>query len=116
MLRGLLDNAVKYSPPGSQISVALTTGSEGVSLSVKDTGPGFPENELDHLTDRFTRGANAQSIVGSGLGLTIVHNIAEMHGGSIDIASRETEGTECIVTLPLRQKPQKKTKQANAES
>jgi two-component system, OmpR family, sensor histidine kinase MprB len=73
----LLENAVKWSPNGGDIDVALSGG----VLSVRDHGPGFDSKDLPHVFDRFYRADNARSLPGSGLGLAIVRNIADAHGG-----------------------------------
>lgn len=96
-LHNLLDNAVKYSPSGARISVALDCRAEVSVLSITDTGPGFPKEELGQLTNRFVRGANAQSVVGSGLGLTIVKEVTEAHGGQMQIEN--TPGGGACVSL-----------------
>lgn len=97
-LHNLLDNAVKYAPSGAQITVSLTRRAGAASISITDTGLGFPEPELDHLTERFSRGANAQNIVGSGLGLTIVKEVVEAHGGKMQIGNN-TGGGACVSLL-----------------
>ena len=76
-VRNLLDNAVKWSPPGAPIEVSLV---EGV-LSVRDHGPGIPEEELPLVFDRFHRAPGARGMPGSGLGLAIVRQVAEAGGG-----------------------------------
>jgi two-component system, OmpR family, sensor histidine kinase MprB len=73
----LLDNAVKWSPPGGEIEVVLRNG----VLSVHDSGPGFDAKDLPHLFDRFYRAENARGLPGSGLGLAIVRQTAEAQGG-----------------------------------
>jgi two-component system sensor histidine kinase TctE len=97
-LHNLLDNAVKYSPPGAEIDVALTVGENGATICVKDTGPGFQLDELDDIPKRFARGANTQDIVGSGLGLTIATEVIEAHGGTLQI-SNNTGGGACVSLL-----------------
>jgi two-component system sensor histidine kinase TctE len=89
---------VKYSPPGAQISVALNVGDQDVEVSVNDNGPGFLTEALEDLPKRFARGANPQSIVGSGLGLTIAKEVIEAHGGTLYI-SNNTGGGACVSLL-----------------
>ncbi|MGI9369184.1 MAG: sensor histidine kinase [Ruegeria sp.] len=96
-LQNLLDNAVKYSPSGARVRICLEPRDDRIELSISDTGPGFPETELDQLTDRFTRGENARNVVGSGLGLTIVKEVVEAHGGSMQITN--TPGGSACVSL-----------------
>lgn len=96
-IRNLLDNAIKYSPAGSTIFVTVTSDETQVHLVIQDRGPGYPEAEIDTLTDRFARGKNAAGVVGSGLGLTIVKEVVEAHGGSITL--KNTQGAGACVTL-----------------
>jgi two-component system sensor histidine kinase MprB len=79
----LLDNARKWSPPGGLIEVKMRGG----ELSVRDHGPGFAEEDLPHVFDRFFRSDRARALPGSGLGLAIVRQAAEAHGGSADAAN-----------------------------
>ena len=74
----LLDNACKWSPPGGTVEVALADG----TVSVRDHGRGFAEQDLPHVFDRFYRASDARSTTGSGLGLAIVRQAAESHGGA----------------------------------
>lgn len=97
-LSNLLDNAVKYSTAGSRVSVSLALNSDGPELKVEDTGPGFPGTDLNHLSNRFARGDNAQGIVGSGLGLTIVKEVVEAHGGQMQIKNNSGGGA-CVSLL-----------------
>jgi len=73
----LLDNAIKYGPPGAPIEVRVADG----AVSVRDHGPGFDPDDLPHVFDRFYRADNARGLPGSGLGLAIVRHAAEAHGG-----------------------------------
>jgi signal transduction histidine kinase len=84
LARNLLDNAIRYTPPGGAVRVAVA-GSDGqASLTVEDSGPGIPEKERERVFDRFyRREVNEQA--GSGLGLSIVKNIAEQHGARIEL-------------------------------
>lgn len=91
-LRNLIDNAIRYSPEGGEIGVSLRSDGPLV-LAVRDNGPGVPEDELPRLTERFFRGASVTA-EGSGLGLTIVSRIAELHGATLELANREGGGLE----------------------
>jgi two-component system sensor histidine kinase MprB len=84
----LLDNARKWSPPGATIEVDLRGG----TLSVRDHGPGFHEEDLPYLFDRFHRSRDARSKPGSGLGLAIVRQAAEAHGGVAEARNAEGGG------------------------
>jgi two-component system sensor histidine kinase MprB len=89
----VLDNAIKWSPPGGTIDVRLADG----SLTVRDHGPGVAEDDLPHVFDRFYRAAEARSLPGSGLGLAIVKQTVDDHGGSVAIAN--ADGGGALVTL-----------------
>ncbi len=95
----LVDNALRYSPPGSRVAVRARAAGRAVTIEVADNGPGIPADELPKLTRRFFRGRGAGA-GGSGLGLTIVNRIAGDHGGALRIESRVGGGTSVSVTLP----------------
>ncbi|MFJ4619860.1 ATP-binding protein [Streptomyces sp. NPDC088812] len=92
----ILDNAVKFSPEGGTVEVRL---SEGV-LTVRDHGPGIPEDELPHVFDRFWRSPSARALPGSGLGLSIVARTVQQAGGAVTLARAESGGTVATVRLP----------------
>lgn len=81
-LRNLVDNALRYSAPDSSVTVFLRSEATGLVMGVSDNGPGVEAEELPRLVERFYRGASVQA-EGSGLGLTIVHRIAELHGARL---------------------------------
>jgi two-component system sensor histidine kinase MprB len=89
----VLDNAIKWSPPGGAVEVELVEG----RLSVRDHGPGIAEADLPHVLDRFYRAPAARALPGSGLGLAIVKQTVEDHGGSITVANADGGGV--LVTL-----------------
>jgi two-component system sensor histidine kinase MprB len=91
----LLDNAGKYSPPGTTVEVAL----QGGELSVRDHGPGIAADDRPHVFDRFYRGATARGRPGSGLGLAIVRQVAETHGGSVRVEEGAGGGSRFVLTL-----------------
>ena len=99
----VLDNAVKYSPAGTEIRVNLRLGAGHVELRVKDSGAGIAEDDLPHIFERFYRAdpARSRDPGGTGLGLPIARWIVEQHGGQIDVKSSAGRGTEVIVTLPV---------------
>ncbi|MGH3036571.1 MAG: sensor histidine kinase [Gaiellaceae bacterium] len=103
LLDNLVSNAVKFTPPGGRVVVALGASGEDVVLAVSDTGIGVPAAEERRLFDRFFRASPAQerAIEGTGLGLTIARAIVRAHGGSIELTSVEGEGTTARVRLPL---------------
>jgi len=79
----LLDNAIKYSPPGSEVTLDVTATADSISISIADEGPGIPEAERGKVLDRFYRSASVTTIPGSGLGLSLVSAIACHHGGQL---------------------------------
>jgi two-component system sensor histidine kinase MprB len=91
----LLDNAVKYSPPGAPIEVAVREG----EVVVTDHGPGIAEEDLPRIFDRFYRAATARAKPGAGLGLAIVREAAEAHGGAAT-AESGADGARFRLTLP----------------
>ncbi len=95
-VNNLIDNAVKYSPPGAPVEIRL----EGTQLTVRDHGPGIAAEDLPHIFDRFYRGAEARGRPGSGLGLAIVRQVVEQHGGTIAAEAAPGGGTLMRVRLP----------------
>jgi len=87
LVRNLLDNALKFTPPGGKVTVTLQNLGDCVQLSVADTGIGIPADDLPRLFSRFHRGRNAAGYPGSGLGLAIVKAIAERHGAASAVES-----------------------------
>jgi two-component system phosphate regulon sensor histidine kinase PhoR len=98
----LLDNAIKYTPSGGQITVSLHRKNEVIACAVADNGPGIPAEHLPHLTRRFYRAAS-QEIQGSGLGLAIVTEILQRHHSDLEIESHTEgeKGTHFYFNLPL---------------
>ena len=86
----VLDNAVKFSPKGGEVTVAL----EGNAVSIRDNGPGIPENDLPYIFDRFYKARSEENKSGSGLGLAIAKQIADRHNIRISLSSKINEGTE----------------------
>lgn len=101
MVRILIDNAIKYAAPDTQVGVTLARKGGRCVLSVTNLGPVIPPDDLVHVFDRFYRSDTARSrqTGGFGLGLAIAKGIAEAHGGSIAAASSEAEGTTFTVTI-----------------
>jgi two-component system sensor histidine kinase MprB len=96
LVANLLDNAVKWNPTGRPIEVTLADG----TLTVRDHGPGFAEDDLPHVFERFYRSTDARGKPGSGLGLSIVRQVAEMHG-AVAVAGNAPDGGGVVtVTFP----------------
>jgi heavy metal sensor kinase len=101
-LINLLDNALHYTPAGGAITVRLQAVGDGVAVAVEDTGHGIEPEHLPHLFERFYRTdwARAKDAGGTGLGLPIVKEIAEAHGGSISVTSQVDKGSVFTLRLP----------------
>jgi len=97
----LLTNAVKYTPPGGQVTVTTCTDAEAARLTVTDTGPGIPAADLPHVFERFWRGAGTKARSGAGIGLAVVAELAAAHGGTVSAASPAGSGAVFTVTLPV---------------
>jgi signal transduction histidine kinase len=99
-LGNLLDNAIKFTPAGGQVGVALRRADTAIELQVEDSGIGVPEDDLPQLFGRFHRGRNASTYPGNGLGLAIVRAIVETHGGSVT-AENLAQGARFSLRLPV---------------
>ncbi|HEY8859263.1 MAG TPA: ATP-binding protein [Gaiellales bacterium] len=100
ILVNLIDNALKFSPPQSPVSVRVTRTRKEVIIRVIDQGRGVPENELEHVFEPFYRGAPAQDQTGTGLGLAIARGFAEANGGRLWAESRPGQGACFAIALP----------------
>jgi signal transduction histidine kinase len=97
----LISNAIKYSPEGETIKVT-TRAKEGIiELVVEDHGIGIPAKDVQRVRERFYRGSNVGAIPGTGVGLSLVEQIIDQHGGQLHIESEPSRGTKVRVTLPL---------------
>ena len=103
VLANLLDNALKFSPAGSSVTLRVAAVGLQAVVSVADTGPGLQADELPHLFDRFYRGAAARAsgVPGVGLGLALSQAIVHAHGGSIEASSPASGGATFSIRLPL---------------
>jgi PAS domain S-box-containing protein len=103
VMTNLVGNALKYSPDDKSVAVTLTIGNPGIEICVKDEGIGIPVVQQEKLFEPFFRANNAENIQGTGLGLTIVKQAIELHGGTIRVESAEGKGTCFTIELPLLQ-------------
>ena len=99
VVRILLDNALRYGPPGEAITLSTSFGDGVAGLWVSDRGPGIPPEEREHVFERFHRGRAAGPESGFGLGLAIGRELAERMGGRLELADREPPGACFVLTL-----------------
>jgi signal transduction histidine kinase len=97
----LIDNAVKYTPPGGRVEVTIGRDDGGARLTVRDTGPGILPDELPRIWDRLFRGDTSRAERGLGLGLSLVKAVVEAHGGSVAVESEPGRGSTFTVSLPV---------------
>jgi signal transduction histidine kinase len=102
MFTNLVDNAVKYTPPGGWVEVTGGCEDSEIVIRVSDTGIGIPEGKLPRIFERFYRVDKARSkeTGGTGLGLSIAKHVAENHGGRVEVESALGEGSTFTVYLP----------------
>ena len=104
VLLNLIRNAITFTPENGTISITVKKEDTFISLSVADTGPGIPKDDLDRIFEPFERvQSGGRGSGGAGLGLTLVRNIVDLHHGTIKIESEEGKGTDVIVTIPIVQ-------------
>ncbi len=103
VITNIISNAVKYTPSGGEVEVSCSARYTEAVVRVSDNGIGIPEKDLPRIFERFYRVDKARSREsgGTGLGLAIAKELVEMHGGRIDIKSREGKGTSVIISLPM---------------
>jgi two-component system sensor histidine kinase TctE len=104
LLKNLIDNAINYAGAGATATVTVRTKADAAVLTVEDDGTGVAKEDLAALLERFHRGRNAAAAAGSGLGLSIVTEVAKIFGGSVELAPREN-GFRVVVTLPPANAP-----------
>jgi len=100
VLCNLLENAAKYTPPGTRIDIGAASAAQAVEVWVEDTGPGLPKGREDTLFQKFERGTRESATAGVGLGLAICHAIVEAHGGKIRAENRAMGGARFVFSLP----------------
>jgi two-component system sensor histidine kinase KdpD len=103
VLVNLIDNAVKYSPPGTVITIGARQDKQEIVVEVMDHGAGVPESDLPYIFEKFFRARQTSSIGGTGLGLSICKSIVEAHGGRIWAENRPEGGTVIRFTLPAQE-------------
>ena len=104
ILLNIISNAIKYTPQNGFITVDITRGESNIRVSVKDSGMGIPKNKIDNIFDRFSQGDEFfnRKYEGSGIGLSLVKNLVEMHGGYIKVNSEINKGSEFIFAIPIK--------------
>lgn len=100
VLENLLDNAIKYTPEGGQVEIALSMSNANIATVIKDSGQGIAEHEAKHIFERFYRIEKHRDQDGTGLGLAIVKRIIQLHNSSIDVSSSENKGAVFSFDLP----------------
>lgn len=100
----LIDNAIKYTPSGGDISVNVTGDKTGIAIMVSDSGPGIPEADRERVKDRFVRLDEARTQTGSGLGLALVDAVAGLHGGALELEASYPDETPPGLKATLRLK------------
>ncbi|MCB9297451.1 MAG: HAMP domain-containing histidine kinase [Lewinellaceae bacterium] len=104
VLQNLMDNALKFTPPGGKVAIQLRNHNKGVEVRVSDTGPGIPESEQAHIFERYRKSeATENKKVGTGLGLAIVKKILEIHNAAIQVQSKPGQGAAFWFMLPAYQ-------------
>lgn len=100
----VLDNAIKFSPPGGDVMIRLSVRSDApdeAAIEISDTGPGISEADQERIFERFYRAETSRTTRGTGLGLAIAHETLERHGGSIGVQSAPGEGATFTIRLPV---------------
>jgi heavy metal sensor kinase len=107
LILNLVDNGLKYTPPGGEVTLSLYAEDSWARIVVQDTGPGIPPDDLPHIFDRYYRGAGSGGRGGSGagIGLAITEWVARAHGGRIEVGSEVGKGSTFTVHLPLDSGP-----------
>jgi len=99
-LSNVIENACKYSPPGEPIAVRLVAAADEVGVCVRDRGEGMNEETQRRIFERFYRAESTAATAGTGLGMSIVKEIIDIHGGRIELESKPGEGTAVTLWLP----------------
>jgi two-component system, OmpR family, heavy metal sensor histidine kinase CusS len=99
-ISNLVDNALRFTSEGGEIRISIQASNNGSEVSVRDSGSGISPEHLPHVFDRFYRGDKSRSSAGTGLGLSLVKSIVDLHGGLVSIESEIGRGTAVILTFP----------------
>lgn len=97
----IIDNAIKYTPQHGKITISLIQEFNNALITIKDSGQGIGEEEIEHIFDRFYRGAKTEKVFGAGLGLAIAKATISIHKGAIKVDSKSKFGSTFIIALPL---------------
>lgn len=106
ILYNLVNNALKFTPDNGHIAVVAKKSGDTIRISVRDTGIGIPEDKQKIIFEPFKQvdSSLSRTYSGTGLGLTIVKNLVEMHGGEIKVESEATKGSTFTIILPVIEK------------
>jgi len=104
-LYNLVENGLKYTPEGGEVTIHLLTTPTTLTFAIQDTGIGIPASDLPRLFEKFYRGTNREALTqrGTGLGLAIVKSIAERHGGKVWVESELGKGSTFYLQIPIAQ-------------
>ncbi|NMM63110.1 HAMP domain-containing histidine kinase [Clostridium sp. P21] len=104
IMLNLLSNSVKFTPRGGSIMVSISDGAENIYIKVKDTGKGIPIEKLNSIFERFVQVDKSltRESEGSGIGLSLVKALVEMHDGTISVSSKEGYGSEFVICIPCK--------------
>jgi two-component system sensor histidine kinase BaeS len=108
VVTNLLSNAAKFTPGGGKVDISVKKSADWARLEVSDSGPGIPDDEIQRIFDRFFRGRAGQASGGSGVGLAVVKDLVEAHGGEVHAESPASGGAVFVVRLPLALPPGKR--------
>ncbi|HYH59840.1 MAG TPA: ATP-binding protein [Thermoleophilaceae bacterium] len=106
IITNLLTNAHLYTPPGGEVGVRLEAAERAIVVTVSDTGRGMTRDEQEHIFDRFYRGSDGRTAPGTGLGLSVVKSLVDLHGGNIEVESEPDRGSVFRVFLPRQPLPE----------
>ena len=114
-LANLIDNGIKYTPPGDHVEVSASQQTGEVVIQVRDTGIGIPPDEIPRIWDRLYRGDKSRNEKGLGLGLSLVKAVVQAHGGRVEVTSDVAKGSVLTMYLPARTHPAGPTTSAELE-